>query len=75
MKKGGCFGNTKMKENSVISKLPPMTCEIAYNLGLAVEAGCTEEDQRVTFGDATVNWINKVQKSKKFKRFCKANWD
>jgi hypothetical protein len=64
----------KLKKNTKISKIPPVTCEIVYHMGLAVEGGFTDEQQRKTYGNATVDWLNKVQKSKEFKAFVKANW-
>lgn len=41
-------------------QLPPITPEILYKLGLAIEDGKTEDEQREMWGDATIDWINEA---------------
>jgi hypothetical protein len=38
--------------------LVPVDGEILYHLSLAVENGCGEDEQRIMFGDKTVDWVN-----------------
>jgi hypothetical protein len=42
-----------------------VTPEIMYRIGLAIENGTDEAQQRKTFGDATVDWINKLHEENK----------
>jgi hypothetical protein len=43
--------------------LVPMTKEIAKQIGLALESGIDEDEQREVWGDATIDWINEVTKA------------
>ncbi len=42
---------------------PPLTREILHQLGLAIEQGTDEAQQRATFGNATVDWLIEAEKS------------
>jgi hypothetical protein len=50
----------KVSEGMSVEKLvnAGLTPEVIYRLGLAVEDGRDEDEQRKIWGDATVDWIN-----------------
>ena len=52
-----------------ISSVPPLTVNVLYHLGLAVEAGCDESVMRKAFGDETVNWLKTCEKSPEWQKF------
>lgn len=41
-------------------KLPDCSPFILYKIGLAIDGGCSEEQQRETWGDSTIDWYEKA---------------
>ena len=46
-----------------------MNAEVLYKIGLALEGGCDEEQMRLTWGNATIDWVNKAEKCPEYEKF------